>query len=47
MVPSLTPALIDLMVRDNLTSVDPEHTAAELDISLHRTRRRVWVSGGS
>lgn len=36
LVPSLTPALIDLLVRDNVTSVDPSRLAGELGFSLHR-----------
>jgi uncharacterized protein YbjT (DUF2867 family) len=36
LVPSLTPALVDLLVRDNVTSEDPGRIAGELGLALHR-----------
>jgi uncharacterized protein YbjT (DUF2867 family) len=34
--PSLTPALMDLLLFDNVTSSDPNHVADQFGISLHR-----------
>jgi uncharacterized protein YbjT (DUF2867 family) len=36
LVPSLTPALVDLLVRDNVTTEDPNRVPTELGFSLHR-----------
>jgi len=44
--PSLTPALMDLLLCDNVTSSDPGRVAAEFSFSLHRVED-VWPIGGA